>query len=235
MNPFAVALEYLVGSAKVDAAQVRRYDDWRRLPKADLGLPHARARYVVIDTETSGLDMYRDRLIAIGATAVAAGSLNLSDCFEIVLRQDQASANANILIHGIGGQTQIGGVEPQAALLDFLGYLGKDPLVAFRAEFDRTIVERAMASILGMPFRHPWIDLTFLLPALFPNTECISLDDWLHHFGLAGGERHQAVTDAFTTAMLLQIVLIAAAKEKMGTAADLLAMQKAQHWLGKRT
>jgi DNA polymerase-3 subunit epsilon len=235
VNPFAAALEYLVGSAKVDAALLRRYDDWRRLPKADLDLPHARARYVVIDTETSGLDMRRDRLIAIGATAINAGSLDLSDCFEIVLRQDKASANANILIHGIGGQTQVGGVEPQAAMLEFLAYLGRDPLVAFRAEFDRTVVERAMDSILGMPFRHAWIDLTFLLPALFPNSECISLDDWFEHFGLAGGERHQAVADAFSTAMLLQIVLVAATKQKMGTAAELIAMQKAQHWLGKRT
>ncbi len=91
-----------------------------------------------------------------------------------------------------------------------------------------------MRSILGLPFRHPWIDLAFLLPALFPGTECRALDDWLRHFGLAGGERHRALGDAFATAQLLQIALVAADRVEMGDAAQLIAMQKAQRWLGKR-
>ena len=234
MNPLSGTLDYLFGGLKVGGAQEVRLARWHRLPAADLGLRHDRARYVVVDTETSGVHMKRDRLIAIGAAAVTRRRLDLSDCFETVLRQDKASADANILIHGIGGQTQMGGVEPKAAMLDFLDYLGKSPLVAFRAEFDRTIITRGMKSILGLPFRHPWIDLAFLLPALFPKTESRSLDDWLAHFGLSGGERHHAVADAFATAMLLQIALVAAERESMGTAAQLIAMQKAQAWLGKR-
>ena len=38
-----------------------------RLPRADLSLPHRHARYVVVDVETTGLDMRRDLPIAIGA------------------------------------------------------------------------------------------------------------------------------------------------------------------------
>jgi DNA polymerase-3 subunit epsilon len=234
VNPFAGALEFLLGGPRVGGAQEQRLRRWQQLPQADPGLPHARTRYVVVDTETTGLDLRRDRLIAIGAAAVIAGRVDLSDCFEAVLRQDKASADANILIHGIGGQTQIGGVEPKSAMLDFLDYLGKDPLVAFRAEFDRTMVERGMRSILGLPFQRRWIDLAFLLPALFPDTECTSLEDWTAHFDLVAGERHHAVADAFATAMLLQIALAAAVKHNMGTAAELLAMQKAQRWLGRR-
>jgi len=235
VNPFAATWEFLLGGPKIGGLQLDRYSQWQRLPRAPVGLPHSRLRYVVVDTETTGLDMRRDQLIAVGAAGITAGKLDLSDCFEIVLRQQKASADANILIHGIGGQTQVGGAEPKAAMLDFLDYLGKDPLVAFRAEFDRTIVEHAMISILGLRFRHPWIDLAFLLPALFPNTECTSLDDWLKHFGLAGGERHHAVADAFATAMLFQVAMAEATKEGMGTGARLLAMQKAQLWLGKRS
>jgi DNA polymerase-3 subunit epsilon len=230
---WADALEF-IGGPKVGGVQEQRLRRWQRLPQADPGLPHERTRYVVVDTETTGLDLRRDRLIAIGAAAVTAGRLDFSDCFETVLRQVRASADANILIHGIGGQTQIGGIEPKAAMLDFLEYLGKDPLVAFRAEFDRTMIKRGMRSILGVPFRHAWIDLAFLLPALFPDTECASLEDWVAHFELAAGERHHAVADAFATAMLLQVALVAAAKQDMRTAADLLAMQKAQYWLGRR-
>jgi DNA polymerase-3 subunit epsilon len=234
VNPLATTWELLIGSPRIGGEQLDRYIRWQRLPKAAIDVPHSRQRYVVIDTETTGLDLRRDRLIAIGATAVAAGKIALSDCFEAVLRQDKASTDANILIHGIGGQSQMGGAEPEAAMLDFLEYLGKDPLVAFRAGFDREVMERAMKSVLGPRFRHPWIDLAFLLPALFPGTECTSLDEWLRHFGLAASARHHAVADAFATAMLFQVVLVAATRENMGTTERLLAMQKAQLWLGKR-
>ena len=234
MNRLGGTLGFLWGGPNVDGVQAERLIAWRKLPPANLVLPHARARYVVVDTETTGLDMRRDRVIAIGASAVSARWLPLSDCFATVLRQDKASTNANILIHGIGGQMQLSGIEPRTGMLDFLDYLGDAPLVAFRAEFDRTMLTRTLKSILGVPFHHPWIDLAFLLPALFHGTECNTLEDWLGYFGIAPAARHQALSDAFATAQLLQIVLHAADRHGMGNAGLLIAMQKAQQWLGKR-
>lgn len=234
MNPVRAAIDYLLGGPRVGGAQEARLAVWRDLPEADLGRPHREVRYVVVDTETTGLDMKRDRVIAIGAAAVAALRVPLGDCFETVLRQDRASPDANILIHGIGGQTQLAGVDPKAGMVAFLEFIGKAPLVAFRAEFDATMLERALKAIVGYPLRRTWIDLAFLLPALFPGTECRTLDDWLGHFGMGGGERHHAVADAFATAQLLQIALVAADRADMGTPAALVTMQKAQRWLGKR-
>ena len=234
MNVLQGVFEYLLGGPKVGGPQEARLAVWRGMREADLARPHAQTRYVVVDTETTGLDLRRDRVIAIGAAAVEGGRLRLADCFETVLRQDKASAHANILIHGIGGQTQLGGVEPKAGMLDFLEFIGKQPLVAFRAEFDAAMLERALHSIVGYPLRRTWIDLAFLLPALHPGTECRTLEDWLAYFGLAAGARHHAVSDAFASAQLLQIALVAADREAMGSAAKLVAMQKAQQWLGRR-
>ena len=59
------------------------------------------------------------------------------------------------------------------------------PFVAFRAEFDQTMLERGMKDLFGVPVGFAWIDLAFLLPALFRGTECDSLDDW------AGALRHR--------------------------------------------
>jgi len=227
------ALGLLRGGPKVGGEHAQRLAAWRARPAVDLDLPHARMRYVVVDTETTGLDLDRDNVIAIGAAAVSEGCLGLGDCFETVLRQHRASADDNILIHGIGGQTQLGGVDPASGMLDFLEYVGKCPLVAFRAEFDRPMIDRSMKSSLGAALKLPWIDLAFLLPALFPDSECTMLDDWLVRFGLGGGERHHAVSDAFAAAQLLQIALTEAAHERMGSAAELIAMEKAQRWLGR--
>jgi DNA polymerase-3 subunit epsilon len=234
MNPLASALEFLLGGPRVGGVQEERLSSWWQAPGPDLALPHGQARYVVVDTETTGLDLVHDRLIAIGAVGVGGGCVDFGDCFETVLRQDKESPDDNILIHGIGGQTQLGGIDPREGMLQFLEYLRNSPLVAFRAEFDQTMVTRGLKSILGIPFRHPWIDLAILLPPLFPKNECTSLDDWLRYFGLGGGARHHALADAMATAQLLQITLDAAAAEGITNGAQLLEMQKAQRWLGRR-
>ena len=42
--------------------------------------------------------------------------------------------------------------EPADALLAFLAYVGKQPLVAYHALFDHTIIARAMQKYLGYKF-----------------------------------------------------------------------------------
>ena len=234
MNPFTAALDYLLGGPKVGGAQEARLARWRELPEDDLRRPHREARYVVVDTETTGLDMRRDRVIAIGAAADAAGRIDLACCFETVLRQDRPSPDANILIHGIGGQAQLGGAAPATALVDFLAFAGKAPLVAFRAEFDASVIERAARAHLGLSLARRWIDLAFLLPALFPGNEARTLEDWLAIFSIPAGERHYAVADAYACGELLLLALTEAARKGMATPADLVSMQKAQQWLGRR-
>ena len=113
MNWLTKLLGAASGRQKVDlsAEQCKVVARWRELPVADLNVPHADIRYVVVDVESSGLNMKRDRLISIGAVALVNGRLDFNDAFQVVLRQDQVSTHANILIHGIGGAAQSGGVD----------------------------------------------------------------------------------------------------------------------------
>ena len=211
-----------------------RLSAWQRLPRADLSLPHRHARYVVVDVETTGLDMRRDLPIAIGAGGFSDNPNTIGDANEVVLKQSTASADANILIHGIGGQMQLAGRDPALAMLEFVEYAGSSPLVAFRAEFDQAMLVRAARTYLGVALGVPFIDLAFLLPALFRGAECSSLDDWLAHFGREAAARHDPVADAYETAQLMLIALAAADAVGMESAQSLLAMQKAQRWLGTR-
>jgi DNA polymerase-3 subunit epsilon len=82
---------------------------------------------------------------------------------------------------------------------------------------------------------HPmWLDLAILLPALFPGTECRTLDEWLDHLRVGATDRHSALGDALATAQLMQVLLAAARKVGMGRGQDLIKLQQAQQWLGKR-
>ncbi len=189
----------------LNAEQAARLAAWRALPAADLGAASDASRYVVVDVETSGLNMRTDRLIAIGAVAVTAGVIRLADSMEIVLQQSRISNRENILIHGIGGTAQAEGVPPVEALLQFLEYLGKSPLIAFHVAFDKTMIDRALKTYLGLNFNHAWADLAYICPALHPELARThrSLDNWMTRFGIGNFARHSALADAVSTAELL--------------------------------
>ena len=191
-------------------------------------------RFVAMDLETSGANMHADRIISIGAVAVAGRTARHADSFEVVLRQDQESRVDNILIHQIGGQEQRAGEEPVGALLSFLEYLDGSIAVAFRAEFDATVLRRELHAQLGIRTRQRFLDLAVVLPALFPGTPNDTLDDWTAHFGLPPIGRHHAIADAYANAQLLLLVLEQAQRIGLRTAGDLLDLEKSQRWLGRR-
>lgn len=196
--------------------------------------PLTLARFVALDLETTGARMDLDRIICIGAIAVRAQTIPHQEAFERFVRQPQASSVDNILIHQIGGQQQLGGEDPAVVLLECLEFLNSSVVVAFRAEFDSTILRREAAQLLGVRVANRFVDLAVLLPALFPATQNDTLEDWMMHFGLRVATRHQALADAYAHAALLLIVLRRASQVGLHTIDDLIGIEKAQRWLGLR-
>lgn len=213
-------------------SQLQAIADWKRLPQPDSRLPHAQSRYVVVDVETTGLSMEKDKLISIGAVAVSNGLIDFSDAFEVVLRQDIASTHANILIHGIGVSAQREGVEPADALIAFLQYIGKAPLIAYHARFDRAMIEKAMLEFLGLKLGQEWVDLAWVVPDVVRELELEeeSLDGWLQLFDIENIQRHNAVSDAYATAKLLQVAIARGAQYDLACPDDLFKTEKARRW-----
>jgi len=213
--------------------QRQALEAWHSLPATDLHCSHSRGRYVVVDVESSGLNMKKDRLISIGAVALNDGQMDFNDAFQIVLRQNQVSTHANILIHGIGGSAQSEGVDPVEALLAFLGYIGKAPLVAYHAFFDQSMIDKAMSEYLGMELEQIWIDLAWILPDFFHfrMDGRVALDDWLQHFEIENILRHNAVSDAYATAKLLQIAIARGTHKGADSPASFIKIEKARRWM----
>lgn len=218
----------------LSAEQSRALDAWRGLPKPDLSQALQASRYVVADVETSGLNPFRDSLISIGAVAISAGLIRFDQSFEVVLRQEAPSDHGNILVHGIGGTTQVSGMNPADGLIGFLSFAGTAPLIGFHADFDRVVIARAIRKVLGFDPANVWLDVAVLAPALFAERapSAHSLDEWMRVFGIDNYARHDAVADALATAQLFQIVLAQAARQGIKSCADLIEFEKGQHWLG---
>jgi len=213
--------------------QQHRLSTWQALPPEALNAPITETRCVVVDVETSGLNLMQDRLISIGAVAVVNGKIDFGDSFYIVLQQKKVSEKGNILLHGIGTAEQLEGMPAADALLAFLDYLGKSPLIAFHVTFDETMIKRAVREHLGFTLKHPWLDLAYVMPGLNPPLarKYRALDDWIGHSGIRIDVRHNALADALATAQLFQVAYAQALKKDISDFAALRDLEKAQRWV----
>jgi DNA polymerase-3 subunit epsilon len=195
------------------------------------GMPLDEARWVVIDCETSGLDVRHDRLLSVGAIAVHDRTVIMNETFASLVRQEAASSADNILIHGIGGDAQRGGQPLQLVISNLERFMGDGIPVAFHAPFDAGILKRH-----GFSARRAWLDLAVLSPALFPdkgNRES-PLDHWLEVFAIPAHARHDALGDAFATAQLLLVALAEAKRQRVATVQALFRTEGAGRWLARR-
>ncbi len=211
----------------------------RRLARRLGGAPPINEeRWVVLDVESTGLDPYSDRLLAIAAIAVRTDGprarIMLGDSFEVVLRHESGVADKdNIQLHGIGVWAQRQGVEPATALADFARYIGDSPLIAFHAAFDQAMVLRACDAVPMPRPPNPWLDLEPLAAVLHPELKARSLDEWMAHLQISCMARHQAAADTLATAELLLKLWPAALRELGGSASFAAARRLAaqRRWL----
>ncbi len=213
--------------------QAARLAAWQAIPDEAQNSDFNQLRCVVVDVETTGLNLMTDTLISIGAVAVVNGRIALGDSYYVVLQQRESSRKENILVHGISGSVQREGKDPVDALLDFLEYLGKSPLVAFHVTFDETMIRKALRQYLGLSFKHPWLDLAYVMPALYPPLAHSHrvLDDWIGRFNIRIEVRHNALADALATAQLLQVANVQARKKGNNGFAGLRDLERAQRWV----
>ena len=230
---FARLSSWLGGGPKLTLTQQHRLNFWQKLPRRSKNNQINSSRCVVVDVETSGLNLWEDRLISIGAVAVVNGKIDLGDSFYVVLQQATVSARENILLHGIGASAQTTGMPAADALLAFLEFLGKDPLIAFHVTFDQTMIQRAMRRFLGFSFKHAWSDMAYVMPALNPDlaSNYRSLDDWINHFAIRNDARHNALADALVTAQLFQVAVFQANARRITDFSGLYDLEKSQRWV----
>ena len=167
-----------------------------------------RQRWVVLDTETTGLNLNRDCLLSIGAVVIEDGAVDLGACFERTLQYSSAKTQPSVLIHGLSPSALAAGSEPRQALLEFLEFVGDSPLLAFHSWFDQHMLAKALKEHLGYKLQHPWLDVADIAPMLFPEQtgRLAGLDNWVEHFALQVEERHHASADALVTAELCMIL-----------------------------
>ncbi len=167
-------------------------------------------RYVVLDTETTGLDPRRDRIITIGAVAVEDGEIRLDDAFEVMLPIDYN--RGSVTVHGITRDESAGGMDEREAMEQFLAYLGDSVIVGHHIGHDIEALNCASERHFGTRMPNRWIDTNDFCQRLGVETGGHELDALCSHFGIVPHDRHTAGGDAFLTAQIFLRLLRIAGK-----------------------
>jgi DNA polymerase III subunit epsilon len=201
-------------------------------------------RWVVLDVETTGLDIHHDALLAVAAIAVQIDSagpqrrmrLNLADSFEALVQHHTPVADkSNILLHGIGVESQRQAEPATLVLQRFTQWIGDSPLLAYHAAFDEAILKRALRESRLARWANPWLDLAPVARGLAGAEVGPSLDDWMTHFAIPCAQRHQAAADTMATTELLQHLWPLAQRRGLKCFADWSGLAQGQVWLDRRS
>jgi DNA polymerase III subunit epsilon len=192
---------------------VRQYYEAIFQKKDKKNTPFEDARYVIIDTETTGLDSQKSIVLSIGAVAIRNKRIFVEEGLEIVLNATQKLEAETVKIHGLTMQDITEGVSAIEAAGQFLKYLETAVIVAHHADFDVQMLEKTISEAIGMPFRFDnWVidtvDLAMRLDAFDKPYSALKydLDSLCRRYDIAVHDRHTAWGDAFITAELFLIL-----------------------------
>ncbi len=168
-------------------------------------------RFVVVDLETTGLDLARDQVVSLGAVAVIGGEVRMDDIFYELVNPTCAISEESIAVHGILPELVQDARCFEDVFADFLAYLGQDVLIAHHARFDLHFLNQAMNRAHGFDLQNLVLDTELLCreakvqPAPLPFTPHmpltgLTLDKLAQDFGVRLGDRHTAIGDARATA-----------------------------------
>ncbi len=166
--------------------------------------------FTVFDTETTGLDHKKDRLLSIGAVKVKANRLNPSQVFSCFLRPEAARNSSNpVSIHGLipdSGQRIYH--EEADAIKDFLAFIGSDVLVAHHLGFDFGMINESLKRLRAGKLLNQGVDTVKISRRLSPAgywspQDAYTLDHLARRHNVPLSDRHTAVGDSYITAQLL--------------------------------
>jgi len=170
--------------------------------------PIEAVRFVALDTETTGPDPKRDRVITIGAVAIRDGEIDLADSIEAMLKV--AHNQAAVTVHGVTRDEASEGLDERDAVRHLLAYLRDGVIVGHHIGFDIEVLDRACQRHFQVSLANRWLDTMDLTLHLqdsgaFASGRApagFSLDALCDLFGVEPRDRHTAGGDAFITALI---------------------------------
>ena len=160
------------------------------------------SRFVVLSTETSGLNPVKDVILSIGSFSVIDNSIVIGDSFEAVLLQykflhDNGLSNEFLVESKM---KKLGEAEAIKLLIEFIG---NAVLVGHHIDFDVEMINAALERLDCGRLKNEALDVDIMHRKLHDiNDKQFSLDELCAVYNIPKSDRNSSAEDAYKTALL---------------------------------
>ncbi len=163
--------------------------------------------YIVLDTETTGLNPRKDEILSIGAVKIKNKKIIISQSFEIFIKPLQDISHESIKIHHITPHDLENGVTIDEALEKLLFFIGNLPIVGYYISFDINILNIYLKEFIGTTLANENIELSSMYYKRYKkhsDHEFVDLkfDTIMEKLDLPRLGKHDALNDAIMSGMI---------------------------------
>ncbi len=163
--------------------------------------------YIVLDTETTGLNPKKDEMLSIGAVRIKNNKIISSESFEIFIKPIQEISHESIKIHHIRPDDLENGVTIDEALEKLLYFIGNLPIVGYYISFDISILNTYLKDFIGTTLHNEGIELSSMYYKRYRKKSAhefvdLKFDTIMKNLDLPELGKHDALNDAIMSAMM---------------------------------
>ena len=159
-------------------------------------------RFVVLSTETSGMNVEKDVILSIGSFAVIDNSIVIGDSFEAVLLQYKF-LHDNGLSNDFLVESKMKKLGEPEAITSLIEFIGNSVLVGHHIDFDVDMINTALERLSCGRLKNEALDVDIMHRKLHDtNDKQFSLDQLFTAYNIPLSERNSAAEDAYKTALL---------------------------------
>jgi DNA polymerase-3 subunit epsilon len=159
-------------------------------------------RYVILNTETTGLNPKKDVILSFGAIGVVNDVIKIGDNFEVVILQykylhDNGLSNEFLI------ESKLSKLAEPQAIQSLVDYIGNAVLVGHRIHFDIEMINEVLEKMECGKLKNEALDIEIMHQKLLDITnKSFSLDDLSKLYKIPQSEKNSASDDAYSIALL---------------------------------
>jgi len=171
-------------------------------------------KYVVVDTELTGLDENKDSIVSIGAVRMDGRRIEIGSAFHKLIKPRSSMTSESVLIHGITPSEVEKKPSIEGIIKEFLNFCGMDIIIGHFVSIDMSFINKEVRRFLGSIMQNSVLDTSLVYAYLkkkYPRRDLfvsypgeIELYELAKRFGIPFNGAHDALIDAFITAQLFQ-------------------------------
>ena len=154
---------------------------------------------IVLDTETTGLDYTREKMVEFAAVRLENGKIK--DQFQTLINPQQHIRKSSIAIHGITQEMVEDAPTEEEIMPKIIEFIGDYPIVAHNAIFDFCFINEPSKRVYGKEILNERIDTQQMFKEIYPDLETHGLNALTDKFKVELVNHHRAMGDTMGLAL----------------------------------